>query len=165
MRDIRHDLRERLEDVSSKRSDLELELKSLKDRELHLNALLTQEGLFLDGPDSPDSRLQNEQPLQDEQTLTDAIRTILGGGSPLSLEELKTRLENSPLLAETSSPGRSIHFSLVGMSRLGRAHRAEDGKWSIRPEPSSPADVDTMKTGNKKARRNRAPGLFTKQAK
>lgn len=122
MRDIRPDLRERLAMIASERARLDK-------MEAGIKALLQQEDqqhqVFL-----PFNGAESDAAIADESgtPLTRAIRTALTKRS-LSVEELKAAVKSVGYDFGERSPGRVLHWGLVGM---GTAVEKVGDKWRLK---------------------------------
>lgn len=130
MRDIRVDLRERIEALSTQRAHIKTRLEQLSALELHLSALLQEE----------DARWVSQQPLlilpevdepKDKSALVHFLQMALDDGAPHSLEELKQLASDSALDFENKHPGRVLHFALLGMQQNGAVTMPEKGVWQL----------------------------------
>src|ERR1700686_730000 len=111
MRDIRKDLRERLETVTTERGKLELKLASLQATEAGIKALLRQEEEHFAGL-SPNLFPDGGAGLA--QLIVHAMKTK---SRPLDLQEIKDEIAKTPYDFGEKAPGRAIHFALVGLDQ------------------------------------------------
>jgi hypothetical protein len=120
MRDIRPDLRERLVAIARERARLD-------QMEAGIKALIQQEDqqhrvfLSFNGADGVDAN-------ESGTPLTRAIRAALSKHS-LSVEELKTAVKTAGYDFGQRSPGRVLHWGLVGM---GTAVEKVGDKWRLK---------------------------------
>jgi hypothetical protein len=143
MRDIRDDLRERLDAFAAKRVELERQLAEVQTQETSYKVALRQEEQRI--RDLTDSRGASLFPKSapemnsDEGTSSPALTSVILNAMaakhrPLALDEIKDAISNSFNFGE-KAPGRSIHFGLVGLQRNGEVDRLTDGRWTIREVP------------------------------
>jgi hypothetical protein len=136
MRDIRADLRERLEVFQRERAQLETHIAVLDQKITITKAALQQEN----------DRINSEQ-----ETIPFAENKPLGGAgsgpystplahsvfaafkreNPASLEFLKAQAMKDQIPFGGKNPGRTIHFLLVGMQQNGIVERTPDGEWHL----------------------------------
>jgi hypothetical protein len=119
MRDIRQDIRERLDLVEARRSSLERALKALNDEADALMRVLEAE----------DRRFLRE-PLatRPDGAMADFIVSEIDK-RPLSKDEVLQVLERAGYLDGIEAPGRSVHLTLVNLRRGGRIRIADDEKY------------------------------------
>lgn len=112
-------------DVRHEREQLESRLAVLMERENTLRAWLTEEG-----------PVQAELPvggIADGTPLSNFLRTALADGKAHSVADLGRMAEaKGGLIKSNSSPGRVIHFALVGLSQHGSVERTGDGLWRLK---------------------------------
>ncbi len=131
MRDIRKDIRERLEAIESQREHLQMRLKRLVEKEAMLKTLLQEEETEWIAK-QPTLLQMGENPPQKVRTeLGKFIMTTLSDGNPHSLNDLVTLSQNLGIHIKGKSPRRAINFSLVGMRRNNLVERIERGVWKI----------------------------------
>lgn len=138
MRDIREDLRQRLQAIALQRGELQARLGWLDKAEAHVLGLLEyekyqaqrqQEPLFTDA----------ELPAEEERTETaQFLREVLADGRPRTLEELKKAASDRGLNFEGKNPGRVLHFALLGMAQNGIVEMVSKGVWHLKLEDSTP---------------------------
>jgi hypothetical protein len=129
MRDIRNDLRERLQAVGAERMELQAKLSALQGTESGLKALLRDE----------EERLARQSP-----SLFPPTESINGSGlrelvhkalqeknRPADLEEIKNDIARTSYDFGDKKPGRAIHFALIGLSQTGVVNRLQDGRWVL----------------------------------
>jgi hypothetical protein len=83
------------------------------------------------------NRAQASLPMGDPQSeatpLSVFLRKALGAGKAYTAGELGSMAAREGLINGEKSPGRSVHFALVGMSQHGYVGRHEDGlRWVIK---------------------------------
>ena len=131
MRDIRSDLKERLDQCVRERRTLEARLSGLQNTEAGIRALLKQEEerfsgmvapLFPEGGDRSLSKL--------------IVHVFKTQNRPLRLEEIKGEIAKTPYDFGDKKPGRAIHFALVGLDQSGLVQRVDGGCWAIREAPA-----------------------------
>ena len=122
MRDIRTDLRERL-------NDLDRQLKAIEAQRVTVVALLrAEEERFGNLENHPRVVAFDIKPVHN---LSDLLRTYLADGGQLSTQRLAELAVSSRHPFGDKSPGRSVHFALVGLQRGGHVERCENGSWCL----------------------------------
>jgi hypothetical protein len=120
MRDIRSDLKERLATLDAERTALKQQLVALDKSEFAINALLTSEDMRFAPTANMD--LFSTPPEVDAGTTPLAkflLLTLRSADRALSLDEIKVAAEAANFDFEDKSPGRVIHYALVGMTQNG----------------------------------------------
>lgn len=111
--------------VKSEREALESRLAILRDRENTLRAWLTEE-----------SPTQAELPVVGDVVgtpLSNFLRSVLSDGKSHTTQRLAQIAATKPgLIKENSSPGRVVHFALLGLSQHGLVERTAEGMWRLR---------------------------------
>lgn len=157
MRDIRADLKERLENIEAERIKLKKQLESLDCRETAIRDLLADEIARM-GNDQPQlftrPRLAHEHEGESENGASPVSKFILetlAEGRPRFLTELKNLAERKGLLADSPSPGRSLNFALVGLQRHGYVDRLATGEaagaWILARPDTSQSEAASDETG------------------
>lgn len=134
MRDIRNDLLERLKQMQAQRSILEAQVAELIEREAHLNALLQAEEESVKAGESMGS-LITASTRSNGSYSTPLGQFVLGAfqkQSRCSLRQLKEAAKHSGIDFGDKSPGRVIHFLLLGMEQNGIVERLRDGTWQLK---------------------------------
>ena len=135
MRDIRDDLKERLETIEKEKANasikLERTLLELDARERVLEDLLRQENVRAhEGqPELFIASLLTEA--EHETPLTRFILQAMADGQVWSLEKLKARAEEAGIMTDTDSPGRSLHGALLALKARGLSEIMEKGVWRL----------------------------------
>jgi hypothetical protein len=130
VRDIRHDLRERLVAISAKRKDLHRALDMCEVQEDCIKRMLAEEELLWE---SVSPRLFDEPaPAVGGTTLSQVLLdTLKAKGAPATLDELKDAAIKRGVPFGEKKPGRAIHFALIGMQQHALVKRAEGGRWTL----------------------------------
>jgi hypothetical protein len=134
MRDIRSDLRERLDDIERQRTALISKLDDLDAQRATVGALLHAEQERFGNVETPTDSgtivvLSGDLP--PAHTLGNLMRGVLGDGSKRSTQELAKLAVSKGHPFGDKSPGRSVHFALVGLERAGQVERDEAGCWFL----------------------------------
>jgi hypothetical protein len=129
VKDIREDLRERLDSIVAERSALEAQLQSLQTLEnVYKLALQREEETAIARNEGSPIDL----PSGDETDLNGLlIQTMAKKNRPLALDEIKVEIAKLPYDFGDKKPGRAIHFRLIGLSQRGEVERLPDGRWRI----------------------------------
>jgi len=133
MRDIRKDLEERLEAIAIEKKALESQVTCLSEAEDRLRTLLEDERLHWKERQPPLAGLEAvRQPKSNGRTpLGRFIMEMLGDGRVWERADLAKLAKNRGLIAADKSPGRVLHFSLVGMAQNGLVEKAGEGLWRL----------------------------------
>ena len=124
-RDIRSDLRERIDAIDAEIQTRELELDDLVFRKESLEALLKAEDQEWSGGEA--SRKQ----LGPNQRLSSILMDLLQNGETWSGKTLAAYAQKKGFDFDNSSPGRVTHSTLVGMSRTGIVKSLGGGRWKL----------------------------------
>jgi hypothetical protein len=127
VRDIRGDLRERLEATVKERNDLTQQVQALEERERRLRALLRDEEIAGVRLHQSSTTLASGEP-SGGAFLREFILGSLADGHSWSLEALKEHA-HAMGLATIGTAGRSLNITLVNLLRQGLVRRHQDGKW------------------------------------
>jgi hypothetical protein len=126
MRDIRSDLKERLEVIAKMREELEAKLDEVDEAESGVKALLQQEEQRFGG--SKISNLILTPPVHDRSESSGFVRTPLSNlifetlknsNRALALDDFKKHAETSGFDFGAKSPGRTLHWALIGLTENG----------------------------------------------
>jgi hypothetical protein len=144
MRDIRSDLRERLEATVKQRSELNGRVRALEAREQRLRALLNDEEFShvhqLPPASSPSSDATGGARLRE------FVLGSLQDGHDWSLQNLKEHAYGMGLTTLGAS-GRSLNITLVNLLREGLVTRARNGRWRLRDQAMQlPLDLASPST-------------------
>lgn len=132
MRDIRKDLRERIEAIDFQRDHIEFRLSELDKKRTILETMLADEELAWKakqpillgfGDTSREVRLKSE--------LSKFLLDVLRDGNPRNTSELKELALNKGIPFKGKSPLRAIHFTLVGMKNNNLVEMVESRVWKI----------------------------------
>ena len=139
MRDIRADIKERLESVATKRERLQQALVDLDDEERTLQTLLTAEN----------ARFHSREPslfgpiTGVESSITQFLLDAMSDGKAWSLERLKDLAGDRGIFtAANVSLGRVLHMALVGLKRRGIVEQVDDGVWKLVQNDAPSAKTD-----------------------
>lgn len=140
MRDIRDDLRQRVQLLKDERDELQKQLTEklaeLDAYEAQLSALLAFEEKRAMGAARQgqlDLTPAQEEAQEDEETTDQdfeaAILTIMGNYQEWSHSEIKAQMEKEEWTMEEGSIGRAIQGQLLSMKQRGLIEYAGDRKW------------------------------------
>ena len=111
-----------LKALREEKASLESRLEQLEEREETLLEWLKE-----------DQPAQTALPMQGgangSTPLSSLLKSILGDGKPHMLDELSSAAYNRGLVEKGKTPGRVVHFALIGMQQHGYAERRADGAW------------------------------------
>ena len=145
MRDIRSDLRDRLQATTAQRAELSRRLRALEAREQRLRALLQDEEALRGLPQHVHLRAL---PGTSQGThLREFVLRLLRNGQAWSLEDLKEQARRALGLTTVGAAGRSLNITLVNLLRQRRVLRLPDGRWQLQDQAPqlelfSSADLD-----------------------
>jgi hypothetical protein len=128
MRDIRADLRERLELTVKQRTQLMERVRALETRERRLRALLTEEDLPSTSLHTPSFAGEPHG-----RRLREFVLGSLDDGHDWALEQLKEHARGIGLMT-IGAAGRSLNITLVNLLREGLVARLPNGRWRIREQ-------------------------------
>lgn len=130
MRDIRSDLKERLDAVASERQKAQEQLASLESQEAHIKALLAAEnarwhsvepGLFAAATSKSNGRTGDTKHSAIAKVgrtpLSSLILECLVDGKPHSTKEIAEKVAERGFPFGDKNPVRAVHFALVGMKQ------------------------------------------------
>lgn len=140
MRDIREDLKERMELMARERQNLEVRLASLAQQATILEALLEQENQRIHASSNQPS-LSFVQPSAPKingekysSPLSLAVLEVFRTINPANLGQFKAQAQRDRVEFGGKHPGRAIHFLLLGMEQNGLVERLEDGRWRLKKD-------------------------------
>jgi hypothetical protein len=147
MRDIRSDLRERLEATVQQRHELNARVRALEAQEQRLRALLNDEEFT-----HVHQRSLACCPPSSEVTggarLREFVLGSLQDGHDWSLQELKEHARDIGLTTLGAS-GRSLNITLVNLLREGTVMRLRNGRWRYQDQATQlPLDLNRPSAGS-----------------
>ena len=148
MRDIRRDLRERLEALQEQIHSGHDILADLTRQAEGLAAALTAEERRWDGKAELKSGVWLHETFHIEmnkptQSLRGFTLSLLSDGEPRSLHYLRDRAFNRGYLKGSNSPGRSMQGVLIGLLRSHLVAKIDDGDWAITVKGSAASDKES----------------------
>lgn len=131
MRDIREDLRQRLQSIAIQRGQLQARLAWLDQAEANIKGLLEFEKMQVDADQQV--LFEQEPPVGEEERSAIArfLRDVLMDGRPRTLDELKQAAFTRGLAFGDKNPGRVLHFALLGMAQSGIVEMVGKGIWQL----------------------------------
>ncbi|MBZ5580333.1 MAG: hypothetical protein LAP40_27575 [Acidobacteriia bacterium] len=134
MRDIREDLRQRLQSIALQRGELQARMEWLDKAEAHVRGLMEYEKYQVQTQQEP-LFSQDQLPAEGERTaIAQFLREALADGRSRTLEELKKSAAVRDVNFEGKNPGRVLHFALLGMAQSGVVAMVNKGVWQINTE-------------------------------
>jgi hypothetical protein len=135
LRDLREELKKRLQLVVAERGQLEGRILFLRESEQQLKALLDYEEMRVRHEESNLtfpflSADRSGETARSKFALF--IQDALAGGQTRSLEDLKQAAVDARINFEGKRPGRVLHYALLGMSQNGLVERVATGVWRMR---------------------------------
>ena len=147
MRDIRQDLRERLEHLEKELEEASARIDVLQGRRNHLQTLLDAENdewdpLSVQRPSfrrlrrkaQSDSDEPDEPPINGSSVLASILRSVLADGEDHHLDHMVEAARNRGFPFGDKSPGRVVHFALVGMKKGGQTQQLGGSFWRGSPD-------------------------------
>jgi hypothetical protein len=133
MRDIRKDLEERLKSIASDRASLQAKVDQLLQAEQGVKALLRQEDERFAKLSPPLFPMDKEAGSGNAGGVRQVIVTALRQKKrPLDKDELKLLVKEMDFSFGEKSPGRVIHFALIGLKESGVVDHLKDGRWELK---------------------------------
>lgn len=128
MRDIQADLHERIQAVDRDIGRLKAALKQQEEKKTVLSAMLKQE---------QESKIDKSLPAVagNGHYTSPAAQFIFAAfqkQNPCELRQLRDAAIRQGIDFEGKTPGRVLHFLLVGMEKNGLVDHLEDGRWSLK---------------------------------
>jgi hypothetical protein len=140
MRDIRSDLRERLEATVQQRNELNAKVRALEAQEQRLRALLNDEEFSHVHERSLACCLPSSE-VTGGARLRAFVLGSMRDGHEWSLQSLKEQAHGIGLTTIGAS-GRSLNITLVNLLREGLVTRTRDGRWRLRDQATQlPLDL------------------------
>jgi hypothetical protein len=131
MRDIRSDLQERLDAVAKDRFALQAQLTELDHIETGIKALMQREGmLFVAASNGNGSHSEAEIRTPLSQFV---LQTLREAQQPMPLDKVRDEAIKAGLDFGDKSPGRVVHWALVGMAQHGSVEKLKSG-WRIKED-------------------------------
>ena len=147
MRDIRSDLRERLEATVKQRNELNGRVRALEAQEQRLRALLNDEE-FSHVHQLPLASCPPSSEATGGGRLREFVLGSLQDGHDWSLQGLKEQAHGIGLTTVGAS-GRSLNITLVNLLREGLVTRASNGRWRLRDQDTQlPLDLASSSSGS-----------------
>jgi hypothetical protein len=136
IRDLREDIRQRLQLIAIERGQIQERLSVLEETEQHLRSFAKYEEMRVKYEQEQNMSLPfvppDEQPTESERSLlSQFLRRTLADAKNWSLDELKEAAIKSNLSFDGKNPGRVLHFALLGMSQSGLVQMVEKGVWRM----------------------------------
>jgi hypothetical protein len=128
MRDIRQDLRERLDSTRAKRVAMQAELERLIAQERTLDKLIEEESAIWERISPPLFEGTEPQGSVLSQVL---LETLKSKGGAAWLGELKESAVQRGVPFGEKQPGRVIHFAMLGMAQHKLVAREQSGRWRL----------------------------------
>ena len=146
MRDIRADIKERLDAVASSRERLAEQLRELEVDEAALRSFLEAENARWHNKEPELFRVGKRlEPRPLDETVSPVTKFLLdtlGDGTPWSLTRLKDHASNKGVVFGGDSPGRVLHGGLLGLKKRGVVAMIESGIWRLITENAPPVETD-----------------------
>jgi hypothetical protein len=131
MRDIRDDLKERLDGIEARRLRLRDVLKDLDAEATVINQLLLFENQRRHVPGPLSGGVYISAGDQRLQPVADFITDLLRAGGPLSKNNIRLKCEDAGYFKGEEATGRVVHATLMNLMRHGRIRLRENGLYEI----------------------------------
>ena len=143
MRDISGDLGERLGEVEAERGRLQRQLEALVEREKILRSMLESEASRWG-----QQRLSPLIPMANGHSGVGGpygkfVIEALSPGAPQGLTYLKKLATDMGVDFGDKSPGRVLHYALVGLKERGLVRRTDTDEWELIHEKDSEGQEET----------------------
>lgn len=143
MRDIRSDLRERLDALKEKIRSHEKTLSDLRRQAEGVAELLADEEVRWDGKAVfPHNRPRAAGGGPPDIHVRDFTLLALRDGKPRALQYLRDEAVNRGYFHDSNSPGRSMQAILMGLLRSGLVAKTESGDWAITVKGSAACEKE-----------------------
>lgn len=153
MRDIRSDLRERLEATVKQRNELSGRVRALEAQEQRLRALLNDEE-FSHVHQLPLDSCPPSSETTGGSRLREFVLGSLRDGHDWSLQDLKEHAHGLGLTTVGAS-GRSLNITLVNLLREGLVIRLRNGRWRYQDQATQlPLDLTPASAGSSQENAN-----------
>jgi hypothetical protein len=137
MRDIREDLRERIDALAREKQNKEIEIAAIDQKIAMLDGLLQQEeerqNPVMQVPLTFATKYNIRSMRADRYSspLSLAVLHVFQTHNPAHLEQFKAQAIKDGVEFGGKHPGRMIHFLLIGMEQNGLVKRTDDGRWRL----------------------------------
>jgi len=135
MRDIREDLRERLDALAADRLRAQEQLTAIESLENNVKATLREEETRIARLSANRAALPFPESLPSESPLFvgPVIKGVMKSKNrPLGSDEIRDEILNAKSFDfSDKAPGRVIHFGLVSLKNGGEVEQLSDGRWII----------------------------------
>ena len=141
MRDIRSDIKERLDAAIEERERINKRLQDLQDQEESLRDLLEAENERWHSREPslfPTVRHRERRVLL-EPPVAQFLLDTMADGTAWSLARLKNHAEKGGVLLGNVAPGRVLHGGLLGLKKRGLVEIVESGVWRLK-KADTPSD-------------------------
>jgi hypothetical protein len=135
MRDIRADLTERLEAYRAEGEALRERLAELEQLHASVSQLLEQENAIHGDQGSLFQHPGHQNGAYESEIAKFVKRTLSKG--PCDMADLKIAAAKQRVQFGKKSPGRVLHFLLMGMEKNGYVERDENERWEWKEEPET----------------------------
>jgi len=130
VRDIRQDLRERLDAVAAEQDRLQKQVGDLEGQKKLLETLLQEEERRW--PDSNPGVAVNGKNGHNTRDLSELILEIMSDGEDWYGSTVAAVAEKRGYHFGDAKPGRSTHFTLLGLAKNNRVESVGLGKWKLK---------------------------------
>lgn len=134
MRDLRDELRQRLQGIALEKATYRERLVYLDKIEEQVKGFLEYETMRVRAEGRDQTVLFPEIdpiPEGERSALSQFLRDALMDGNPRSLDDLKRSAQDRNFDFGEKNPGRVLHFALLGMAQSGVVTMVEKGVWRI----------------------------------
>ena len=122
---VKDNIKVMLDSVKAEREQMQRRLEMLVARETTLLAWLAEE-------QPSQTALPTAENTNGSTPLSGFLQSALRDGKPHHLHELGERAFKRGLIGDGKSPGRVVHFALIGLQQHNLVHRTKDGEWTAK---------------------------------
>jgi hypothetical protein len=131
MRDIRKDIKERINAIRSEQEFLLFRVKELDKKVVGLETLLEEEEKSWRDKQPSLPTFGEPRPIKARSELGSFLLSVLGDGKSHNTEELVGLVQSKGIPIKGKSPRRAVHFSLVGMKQNKLVEMVSSRVWKI----------------------------------
>ena len=130
MRDITKDLEERIDETKKEHARLLRQILALQQNEKMLTAMLESERARWPEQAALPGMVGSNGASRSPSAFSRFLQHALSDGRPRSLDELKLLAQGQGIDFGSKTPGRVLHYALVGMQQNRMVKRLESGEWT-----------------------------------
>ncbi len=132
LRDIRQDLKDRLDTLASDRAKLQSRLDEITALEKSVKTMLHEEETRMEGISNGRAELPFPVVVTSVDLQTVLRSVIKTKNRPLATDEIRDEILRAKAFDfGIKKPGRVVHFGLVSMTNSGELDKLPDGRWAL----------------------------------